>query len=208
MATLLLFIFGAMCLCAHSLPSPPPITRNTIFLDEKLEDQIFEDLGTNDSIEYNVASDYRLPNTTRPIHYNILWAVDMTSLTFQGKVDIQLVANQANVTEIILHTNELRIDSLNLQLNSRNITGNYREDTNLHFLIISPSETLQYNALNPVIYDLAIEFSAPLRNDMYGIYRSWFRNSATETPRYVLVPPSLFICLHVSIHCFNVFVIL
>nr|XP_026484276.1 membrane alanyl aminopeptidase-like [Vanessa tameamea] len=182
MATLRFFVLSAAFICANAL-SNPPVTRNTIFLDEKLEGQIFENIDDYENIAKNaVQQNYRLPTTTRPVHYDILWAVDIERFMLTGRVEIQLVATQANVAEIVIHSHEQDLISVQLQLGTTLIPLTYVVDSELHFLRVNlTTGSLQYNAQTPVIYRLIIEFSSELRNDMYGVYRSWFRNTPSQT---------------------------
>ena len=176
MATSTLIVLGMVFLCTQALPSPP-VARNTIFLDETLEGEIFENIDAIENIEYNNSpSDFRLPVTTRPINYRVLWNVSLTNFQVLGRVEIDLVATQANVSEIVLHSNELNIESVNLQLGAVQVPQTYILQEALQFLVVRPAAVLQFNASNPIVYNLTINFNAPLRNDMYGIYRSWFRN--------------------------------
>ncbi|CAG4917333.1 unnamed protein product [Colias eurytheme] len=175
MATYLL-LFLAACLYVHAVPTPPT-TRNTIFIDEKLEGQIFEGIDDSDVALYNDPAKYRLPTTTRPRHYEVLWIFDMTNLRFSGTVSIYLSATQANVNEIVIHSNELQIVQVSLQQGNTAIPSTYVEDKELQFLRIRPATALQYSETTPVEYKLTIDFDAELRRDMNGIYRSWYRNT-------------------------------
>ncbi|XP_014370443.2 membrane alanyl aminopeptidase-like [Papilio machaon] len=191
MATLKLLVLLASCLVAHAIPQSPPISRSTIFGDERLKGEIFEnvDAYSNEVAlgERNVnAIAYRLPNTTKPESYVVLWVVDTTNLLFEGTVDISLVANQANVNEIVIHAHDLNITSLVLRLNNVIQPTIYSFEPEYHFLRIRlSSNAMQYNPTNPVRYTLSIAFRAPLRDDMYGIYRSWFRNRSTDPIRWM-----------------------
>lgn len=188
MATTKLIILSLACVLSHAFPQEPtvPLNRNTIFGDEKIENGVFEDVNSLDSVTLrNVAANlYRLPTTTRPRHYNVLWAIDISRLTFSGTVDIELYATQANISEIVIHADDLQILSLRLQLGNNVLNSNYTLEQEYQFLRVqSLGGSLQFNATNPVIYTLTIEFAAPLRTDMYGIYQSWFRNNATDSVR-------------------------
>ncbi|CAK1546276.1 unnamed protein product [Leptosia nina] len=183
MATLILIL--ALAVTAHAIPTPPS-TRNTIFIDEQLEGQIFDAKYFTESTATTDPSAYRLPTTTKPIHYDVFWVVDMARLTFSGDVTIQLAATQANVNEIVLHSNELDISSVELKLGNTPIVQTYELEPEFHFLKVSINNTvLQYNANNPVVYTLNIKFGAELRRDMYGLYRSWFKNSWNDTESWM-----------------------
>ncbi|CAH2105875.1 unnamed protein product [Euphydryas editha] len=182
MATLKLFVLALVCLCTNGLPNPP-VTRNTIFMDEKIEGQIFEDIDDFENIDYNLpVQSYRLPRTTYPIHYNLLWGVDIERFAFFGTVRIELQPTQDNVSEIVIHSHDLTHNRIELRRNDNNqiINQNNTVNEDLHFLTITLlSGSLVYDP--NVTYTLSIDFESPLRTDMYGIYRSWFRNNSTET---------------------------
>ncbi|CAF4959395.1 unnamed protein product [Pieris macdunnoughi] len=179
------FLVLSLALAASAIPPPPPSSRNTVFIDEQLVGQIFEvkseeitDLATRST------SQYRLPTTTRPIHYDVLWIVEIDQLTYSGTVEITLVATQANVQEIVLHSKDLDITSLRLLRGDTVLVqglGNMVADVELEFLKVRTGAALEYNATNPVQYTLQFGFIAELRKDMAGIYRSWFRNSYNES---------------------------
>ncbi|XP_045484796.1 membrane alanyl aminopeptidase [Pieris rapae] len=186
MATL--FLVLSLALAAVAIP-PPPTSRNTIFIDEELEGQIFEvKSDVISDLAIRNPSQYRLPTTTRPMHYDVLWIVDIDQLTYAGTVDITLAATEANVQEIVLHSKDLNITSLTLrQGNTVLVQGlqNMAFDLDLELLKIRTGAALEYNATNPVEYTLRLSFGAELRKDMAGIYRSWYRNSYNESVRWM-----------------------
>ncbi|KAM3967179.1 membrane alanyl aminopeptidase-like [Aphomia sociella] len=189
MATMRLLIFAAVLACVFALPQQPPTARNTIFGDEKLEGQIFENLQyQTDEIETRnvAASAYRLPTTTKPEEYDIFWNINPNTLQFSGEVTIYLYATQPNVREIVIHSQDLTINSVSLQHNGEDISQTYYLDPAFDFLYVQLSnDTLEFNTTNR-IYELTIQFAAPLRNDMYGLYYSWFRNeNPDESPKYM-----------------------
>ncbi|CAK1599080.1 unnamed protein product [Parnassius mnemosyne] len=188
MATLKLFVILALCLATYAVPQLPPRPRSTIFGDEKLEGQIFEhaDVFSDEISLLNTnANAYRLPKTTKPVHYNVLWTIDMARLVFEGIVNINLVATQSNVNEIVIHAADLEILSLELKQGDLTLPHTYNLEPDYHFLRVSLNSSLEYNPASPVTYTLSIRFGAELRNDMYGIYRSWFRNNSTDTESWI-----------------------
>lgn len=182
MASSELFVLALVCLTASGLPNPP-VTRNTIFMDEKLEGEIFEHVDDFNNIEYNLSPEsYRLPTTTRPLHYNLLWGIDIASFAFAGRVDIQLQPTQANVNEIVIHSHDIMHGQITLRRNDNNqiLSHTTSVDEERQFLTISlASGFLEFNS--SITYTLSITFQARLRNDMYGIYRSWYKNNQTLT---------------------------
>ncbi|XP_059049750.1 membrane alanyl aminopeptidase-like [Achroia grisella] len=186
MAMLKLSILAAAFVCACAVPHPP--LRNTIFGDEKLEGQIFENLQyqVEDSSSRNIAAnEYRLPTTTIPVHYNVLWNIVLTTyFIFNGEVTINLTPTQAGVNEIVIHSEDLNITSLSLkkQGSEANLEYSYFLQPDLDFLRVQLfNSTLDYDANVENIYELTIGFSASLRTDMYGIYRSWYFENPNNT---------------------------
>ncbi|XP_052740774.1 membrane alanyl aminopeptidase [Bicyclus anynana] len=186
MAALQLVIFSLACLYVYGLPNPP-VTRNTIFLDEKLEGQIFEKIDAFSELSTDDIQKHRLPTTTKPISYNVFWMVDMTALSFFGNVAILIEATQANVDEIVIHAHDMTIGDVVLEfVNGATVAQTYTLDPNYHFLRIKlTNDVLQYNKDSPVQYTLKIAFNSKLRDDMYGIYQTWFRNNPNEDVRWM-----------------------
>lgn len=196
MALTELVVLSLACLCVSGLPNQSQLAvrnsspvRNTIFGDERLQGEIFENVDEFEYMELTrdgTISPYRLPTTTRPRHYTILWILDFSRSppTQSGQVSIELYATEANVSEIVIHSDELELTSVVLTLNNVIIPTTYVAESEYQFLRIRLDEgTLTYNAANPVIYTLTIDFGANLRDNMYGIYRSWFRDEPNSTVR-------------------------
>lgn len=192
MATMKLIVLAAACVCAFASmpfedPKVPP-TRNTIFADEKFEGGVFENLDAIEALSRNTdaSARFRLPNTTRPDHYDVLWQIIITDLSMTGTVTTRIRATQPDVDEIVLHAAEMQITSLSLAQGTTAVPVTFVMEAETHFLKVRPvTGTLQYNPNTPVYYTLYIEFNAPLRTDMYGIYQSWYRNNPTNTNEQV-----------------------
>lgn len=183
MATIKLAVLAVACVSAFAFPQEPtgPVSRNTIFADEKFEGGIFENLDSMEQLELSrnigESSLYRLPNTTRPVHYNVLWQINIAALAMSGSVDIQLACTQSDVSEIVIHGAEMTIGAVTLIQGTTNIPVQVVLEPETHFIRIRLVDGfLSYNPTSPVIYTLSTTFNAPLRTDMYGIYQSWFRN--------------------------------
>lgn len=193
MAILKLSILAAAFVCACAVPQKPPTARTTIFGDEKLEGQVFENLQykSEDVTPQNTAANaYRLPTTTRPLRYDLHWDINIANISFTGEVDIYLYATQAGVNEIVIHSQDLQIDSVNLYRYDNEITEinkSYYLQPAYDFLRVQlvGDNTLEYDANINRLYRLSIKFGAPLRDDMYGLYQSWFRNGDSEKEEYM-----------------------
>ncbi|KAL4706796.1 hypothetical protein ACJJTC_018177 [Scirpophaga incertulas] len=171
-------ILLVMLICVGVYASPAHTTIKRKLLTNEVAE--FKSASVADTkVSAREESPYRLPNTTKPIHYNIWWKINISppTFTFSGTVDIDLQATQSNVSKIVINTRNLTIDSLTLKLGEIIINQTYSFDLNQEFLIISlTSGTLGYNADKPISYRLSIAFNADLRTDMSGLYRSWYIN--------------------------------
>lgn len=192
MATISFIILAAVSLAAaHAFPQNPRPYRSTIFGDEKLEGGPFEKIDDFDYITHlsrseETISPYRLPNTTKPEHYNILWMVEIPGNVFSGKVEIQLYATQPNVNEIVIHAYDLNITSVELQLKNTVIPSMFTLEPEYQFIRVRLRDgILAYNGIdsNKIVYTLAITFEYPLRTDMTGLYQNWFKNNANDSER-------------------------
>ncbi|KAL4706781.1 hypothetical protein ACJJTC_018162 [Scirpophaga incertulas] len=159
----------------------PSLFEKTIFNHVKQNNETFGNVEAIKKRKLLTRADnaYRLPNTTKPLHYDIWWKIDVTPpiQRFSGLVEIDLYATQPNVDKIVIHTFNLTIESVNLQLEDEIIYQTYSFDVDHDFLIINlNSGYLQYDADNPIYYSLKISFNAPLRTDMNGLNSNWFLN--------------------------------
>lgn len=181
MVAIKLVVLSLACVCATAVPdnAPPQVTRNTIFADERFEGEVFEKLDVFADTELTSdISPYRLPTTTRPSNYNLTWEIDVEDHSFSGEVVITLQATEANVNEIVIHSDRLSIDSVDLTRSGANVNTNFILDDYYKFLKVNVTDT--YLDLN-VDYFLTIKFKGNMREDMYGIYYSWYRNEGSDT---------------------------
>jgi Peptidase M1 N-terminal domain len=116
--------------------------------------------------------DYRLPNNTKPLRYDIQLTTDIHkgNFTFVGRVTIQIEAIE-NSTEITMHYRELTIVNVALLGSSgetiqSNVPFTKKED--VEFLIITPTQRLTENTF----YLIVIDYIGELRDDDAGFYRS------------------------------------
>jgi len=127
--------------------------------DSRLEDIQVTDADTS----------YRLPKNVRPLSYDVYLKTELENFTFEGDVKIRVQVLE-NTNEIILHTNKQNIEVLS-------VSGPDTEEviiteTNIndekHFLIINSSSIFSADTE----YDISINFTAVLSEDMSGFYRS------------------------------------
>jgi aminopeptidase N len=114
---------------------------------------------------------YRLPNNTMPIHYDIFLSTDIhiPSFTFDGIVTIRIKALQ-NTTDITVHFRQLEIMGIKLFDANQNLIQSRvdnSQDMVKEFLIIRPQNLLIENE----IYHVEITYFGTLRGDDAGFYR-------------------------------------
>ncbi|XP_015517533.2 aminopeptidase N [Neodiprion lecontei] len=140
-------------------------------------------LHTGDgNIELSKAdSDYRLPNTSRPLHYVIKLNPHLVenNFTFTGETTITLEVLQATNT-ITIHSKEQTISEsrtlLSNYANTTNYTVTHSYDTERDFLTLTTSVTLIAGN-----YSLSLYYTGDLRDDMIGFYKSSYSNSTGDT---------------------------
>lgn len=125
--------------------------------------------------------DYRLPNNTRPISYNISLFTDihLGVFDFNGTVRITIEAVQ-NSNEITIHSRQITIESISLyssdsELIQENVLFDEVED--LEFLVIKPTSLL----IATQQYIVEITYRGTLRDDNMGFYRSSYKDPEGET---------------------------
>nr|AAF07223.1 aminopeptidase N [Manduca sexta] len=130
---------------------------------------------------------YRLPTTTRPRHYAVTLTPyfdvvpagvsSLTTFSFDGEVTIYISPTQANVNEIVLHCNDLTIQSLRVTY----VSGNSEVDitaTGQTFTCEMPYSFLRIRTSTPLVmnqeYIIRSTFRGNLQTNMRGFYRSWY----------------------------------
>jgi hypothetical protein len=110
---------------------------------------------------------YRLPKTVTPISYDLYLKPNFDSFEFDGNVRIRVEVLEAT-NSITLHSNVSEIKSTEVTDNaSAPIVTNVAFDREKHFLTISSETSFETNE-----YDIRIEFTGDLSDDMNGFYRS------------------------------------
>lgn len=125
--------------------------------------------------------DYRLPNNTIPIHYDIWLSTDIHASIFEfdGIVTIKIKALE-NTSDITVHFRQITIANADLLdengvLIQANVT--FSQDLVRDFLIIRPQNLLIINQT----YHVRISYNGTLRNDDAGFYRgSYIDNGVTK----------------------------
>ncbi|XP_023658852.1 endoplasmic reticulum aminopeptidase 2 [Paramormyrops kingsleyae] len=125
-------------------------------------------------------SKLRLPNYVIPIQYHMLIHPNLTTLRFSGSVRIEIdVKNDTNW--IVLHSKNLTIKTATILDESEA----YQSERLLPVLEYLPHE--QIAVFSPKIliagekYFLHLEFTAPLSDGFYGLYKSSYKTKTGET---------------------------
>jgi hypothetical protein len=142
-------------------------------------------------LSYNRASviDYRLPTNVKPIHYKITLnplIEDTDPRNFAGEVKIRVKIIE-ETDSITLHYNDLSVNTINVNsVNSETHIPVYHEYDNVtHFCIIKidkdGNEDEEGIFKTNEEYIIAINYTGHHRDDMYGFYRSSYKDENGDT---------------------------
>lgn len=165
-----LAIFAVIVAVAQSIPMP--------FRLEVPADEIIQIAPYRDDID---GKDYRLPNNTIPLHYDVWLSTDIhrgeTAFTGNVKIRIRAVENTAQIT---LHYRQITIENIVLRNNLNNVIQD-----NVTFSFVEDLEFLQVNPTSSLVagleYVLEITYHGLLRDDNMGFYRSSYKNPQGQT---------------------------
>lgn len=123
---------------------------------------------------------YRLPNNTIPLHYDIklIPFIVQGNFTFDGTVIINVTVIERTST-IVLHAFQIDIDNSSVTVTSGNLSYdivNKTSDTELQFYTLSFASSLE-----PGNYSIYIKYLGYLPTDMNGFYRSSYTTNSGET---------------------------
>lgn len=176
-----IFVVAAFLVLAQSVPMP--------FRLEIPADEVIPSVEIKKSADADDGLEYRLPNNTKPIHYDIFLATSIhngqADQPFNGvvKILIEVVTAGSGIT---LHSRQQTIESVELLMEDGvtpwsflgvpiGATITRKED--VEFLIITPTQALTVGQKLVV----KITYSASLRDDNMGFYKSSYKNKAGET---------------------------
>lgn len=146
-----LLIFGVLCSAAKRPP--------------------FEVRSVDDFEFHTAAVNYRLPNNTRPLEYDISLSIriDQNNESFTGTVEIQILVEELT-NYITLHQRALRYHSVRLRQGHSDVPIlPFTYDAVTDFLTI---RTKGVELKQGAIYTLEIVYSGILSRDKKGFYRS------------------------------------
>lgn len=164
-------VIFAICAMASSIPMP--------FRQQVPSDEIVPFAPYRDDVD---GKDYRLPNTTKPLRYDVSLTTNVHrgEPSFSGAVRIRIQALE-NTNEITLHYRQITIETVQVFANPDTTTNlvpstfSFVED--VEFLKIAVTSQLQINQQ----YLVVITYQGLLRDDNMGFYRSSYKNPAGET---------------------------
>lgn len=128
------------------------------------------------NVKYDESISYRLPNNTRPLHYDILIStgIHIPDFEFFGTVNIQILILETS-QQIVMNYKQLTIQIINLFDANDSLI-----QTNVPFNLIEAQEFLEINPLVQLIqgqkYFVQINYNGTLRTDDYGFFRSSYVN--------------------------------
>lgn len=134
---------------------------------------------TSDSLSFPWSRP-RLPRYITPLHYRLSLHPNLTSLSFNGSVQIQIDV-QNNTNWVVLHSKGLQISTAtildhNLMLLSERVLPVLHNPSHEQIGIFSPRVLSSGQT-----YFLYIEFGAQLAEGFYGFYKSSYRTSMGES---------------------------
>ena len=129
----------------------------------------------------NGTINYRLPNNTRPLHYDIHLTthVHESKFEFEGHVVVKFEPKSAPLNEITLHMFKLKnIKVKLLDINKTTLADNLESDFNVttDFLTIKTENNLTIGEN----YYLEFDYEGELRDDNVGFYKSSYMNEKNE----------------------------
>ncbi|XP_055968368.1 endoplasmic reticulum aminopeptidase 1 [Sorex fumeus] len=121
----------------------------------------------------------RLPEHVTPLHYDLMIHANLSTLTFEGTVEIQVTSTEPTST-IILHSQHLRISQATLRMG----TGEGEAESPLRVLEHPEHEQLALLASQPLLagrlYTVAIQYAGNLSESFHGFYKSTYRTQDGE----------------------------
>ena len=161
--------------------------------------QILMTTSTHPPLRKTVSSDiratkiaYRLPTNVKPIHYKIMLDPLIAQIqqtvpsTFTGEVIINVIVIK-ETESITLHYNDLTIYDVTITRASdgTNLTVHHMHDAVSHFWVIrldtSAGEDAERTFKANEEYQIMISYAGHHQDDMYGFYRSSYKDENNNT---------------------------
>jgi hypothetical protein len=142
----------------------------------------------NEEVSSNVRANeinYRLPTNVIPVHYKITLdplIEDDDPVTFNGEVKITVKVTEES-ENITLHYNDLSINEMKVTIASSDteLPVHREHDSVTHFCVITIDESEDDRTFKVDEYIITINYVGHHRNDMYGFYRSSYKDEDGNT---------------------------
>lgn len=139
--------------------------------------------NTNNSND-GLSDEYRLPDTTEPVSYELRITPAIRQSSFQGQVDIVVNAKQYT-SEVILNSKDLIVSSVSwfqdLKTNRTTAIKEYLFEERNERLIIK----LEKSILPSRLYKFSIKFSGIVRDDFTGFHKYFYDSGNSSRYLYV-----------------------
>ncbi|XP_060850045.1 thyrotropin-releasing hormone-degrading ectoenzyme-like [Rhopalosiphum padi] len=121
----------------------------------------------------NDGTNYRLPDSTEPVSYDLRITPDIENLSFHGQVDI-VVKSKQYTTEVILNSKDLILSSVpsfqDLKTNRSIEIKSYAFDERNEWLVVK----LKKSIIPQRLYKFTVVFSGILRDDYTGFHKYFY----------------------------------
>merc|ERR1712038_235814 len=141
------------------------------------------------SVHYAKVTDVRLPNHLEPVNYklDLVPFIIPDNFTIRGYVEIEVVC-RVSASNITLHAADLKIDNktvevVNTKGGDRVSVSGVEYDEDREFFILHTAPPLQ----SGTNYSIKIQYTAYLRDNLKGFYRSVYHDVETNTTEYIAV---------------------
>ncbi|XP_055597305.1 LOW QUALITY PROTEIN: aminopeptidase N-like [Uranotaenia lowii] len=125
------------------------------------------------------AAHYRLPDNTFPLKYDVTLSVDLAKSSFSGTVRIALNATR-NTDNVTLNVRDLNILATKLTA----VDGTGAELRIMGYVMQNDSEMVSFRIDGQLnanrAYQLDIDFTGAIKNDLKGLYKSSYYRDAEE----------------------------
>ncbi|XP_020811808.1 aminopeptidase N-like [Drosophila serrata] len=160
---------------------------------------------TSSESNYNY---YRLPTALRPQKYFLSILTDLDNpkgFSFNGtvKILIEVLENTRNIT---LHSKDLKIDVCQISL--RKVNSSEKRDNCVNSTAVNP--THNYYILNTCqellagnVYELTMSFSADIKTQLEGYYRSSYEDPETNETRWITITQFEPVSARLAFPCFD-----
>ena len=119
-------------------------------------------------------SNYRIPESTLPLHYDLYLFPDLDQKTFSGHVTIHIKATEPR-DYLVTHVQYLKVTKTELKDADQNVVpldSSFEYEPNQFWVVVPSSKPLQAGN-----YSLYLEFNGRLDRDILGFYMSSYTDN-------------------------------